>query len=139
MKNHVKPAALMLLVLAALFLSSCDFFMGLFNPLVGSWSGDMATLSAPTSPYASGTFAIHGDGSFEFTMSPTSGSGGTGSGTFSSDANSKTATFTFTALTFSGGPTVNTPYAMSYELTSSNAHLTLQSSALNAIWELDRQ
>jgi hypothetical protein len=140
MKKCLKPLLLILLLVTVLSFSGCDFLMGIIDPMIGTWNGSMSQLSkSGGAPYATGTFVIHGDKTFTMTITMTTGGSGSGSGTYSSDAASKTATFTFSSLTAMTGPTLNTPYVMSYELTSSNSVLTMQSTALDTLWVLNKQ
>ncbi len=114
MRHHTR--ILLLLVALLLVLAGCDFFVGLFDPLVGTWTA--------TDPGGGSiTFVLHGDRSF--TISGTGYMTGTASGTYSADTEAKVLTLNVTQSSWtSGGPTVGA-WVFTYSLSSDKKTLTV--------------
>jgi hypothetical protein len=116
MKGTGKRILTVVLVLGVvLLLGGCDFFAGIFNPVIGKWQ---MTIEVGPDVFMTQTMEIHGDKTWSisavFTGGGVSGSGA-GSGTYTQDDASKTITITGTftqtivgedpyTMTFAGSP-----------------------------------
>jgi hypothetical protein len=139
MKRRTKPILLALLVIVPLTFSGCDFVMGLFDPLIGTWTGTVSEIS-PSALMGTATFEVHSDKTCTLTVVADKG-GGTATGTYSVDVAAESITFIFSSATYGDGLKTDTPLEMNYALTESNTVLTIQSAAVdvNQIWVLEKQ
>lgn len=132
-------------------LSGCDFFAGLFNPLIGTWAGSV-TVSTMTMTYTSYMFKYDNSYTFSGTFSESgSGVSGTtsGSGTYIQDQSAKTITGTGTMTWKStSGPsqyyqyfdrTENTSDTTSYSISGNTLTLSATHDGTNYTITLTRQ
>ncbi len=105
---------ILLVVLAGVLLGGCDFFAGLFNPLIGTWHTTITSGSTQITQDAT----LKADGSLSVVMSDGT-STQTKTGTWTSDAGAKTLTFVIS----SPGPTETQVWG--YAISSDRNTLTL--------------
>ncbi len=119
MKRKFSGKGLLLLVVmtATLGLAGCDFIVGLFDPLIGTWTG-----SSEGQVY---TAELHGDRTFSLSVT-SEGQTLTSSGTYSVDSAAKVLTWSFTQSDWEeDGPTAGTIFTFRYGLSANNSKLTL--------------
>jgi hypothetical protein len=108
-----------MLLLVVFSLAGCDWLAGLFNPLIGSWSGTFTpTASSPVAE----TMEYKADDTFTATMP---GMSITFSGTYVQDSDAKTATITVTTTNDPVFLPVGYVETFSYSFSSDNDTMTI--------------
>jgi hypothetical protein len=113
-RKWLSKTVLVLCLLFTLVLGGCDFFAGIFDPLIGSWTGSVTLLSVT----ASTTYTFHADAKWDVSTAITGLPNATSSGTYIHDIKAGTLELTTT----SGGSGVQ---AYTYAISADKKTLTI--------------